>query len=121
MKRKNLSNVIFVISMLIFTGIGAMMVVRNIPFGLAAVLLMGAINVLVVLLLLAAANRKKKWWAVICRIVVIGWLIYAFIGASASANEDATLFATIYAIAGVVALVFGYLRHKAHDKDNQPL
>ncbi|MCL2567904.1 MAG: hypothetical protein FWE12_00490 [Oscillospiraceae bacterium] len=118
MKNKNLSNVIFVISMLIFTGIGAMMVVRNIPFGLAAVLLIGAINALVVILLLAAANGKKKWWAVICRIVVIGWLIYAFIGSSTSTNEDAILFATIYTIAGVVAIVFGVLRHKMHDKDS---
>jgi len=112
MKNKNLANIIFVISILIFTGVGIVMVARNIPYGVGAVLLMSAINIFALTLLIVATNIQRKLWAVICRIVVIGWLIYAFIGASASTNEDAIIFATIYAITGVSAIVFGILRNK---------
>ena len=112
MKTKNLLNIMLSISMIIFTGLGIFMVVRNIPFGIAAMLVMAVINALAVILLILAATLKRKLWASICRMLIIGWLIYAFIGASSSANEDATLFAAIYAITGVSAIVFGILRHK---------
>jgi len=116
MINKNLLNVIFIVSMLIVTGLGIMMVVRNIPYGIAAVFIMAAINALAVVLLFAAANIKKKLWAVVCRIVVVAWFIYAAIGAFASANEDAPIFATIYVVAGVLAVVFGILRQKIQNK-----
>ena len=115
MKNKKLSNIAIIISLLIFTGLGIVMVVRNIPYGLIAVLWMGVINVLAVILLIAAVYIKKKLWAVICRIVFIGWLIYVFFGASVSANDDAILYAVAYAIAGILTIVFGIFRHKAHE------
>jgi len=98
--------------MLIFTGVGIMMVVRNIPNGLASVLVMVVINTLAVIFLIVATNTKRKLRAVVCAIIVICWIVYAFIGSIASPNEDATIFATIYAVTGVLAIVFGILRQK---------
>jgi len=69
------------------------MVVRNVPFGIGAVLMMIAINGLAVILPVIAVHIKRKLWATACRILVIGWLIYAAIGAFASTSEDAVMLA----------------------------
>ena len=105
-------NIIFIISMLIFTGLGINMVIRNIPYGIWAVLIMTAVNALAIILLIVTPGLKKKSWAIVCRIILIGWLVYGIYLSTHSANADATLLMAIYAIAGVLAIIFGIFRNK---------
>ena len=112
MKNKNLLNIIFIIVMLLFTGLAVIYVIRNIPIGVWAVFIVTAANALAITLLIITPNLKRKAWAVACRIVLVAWLIYSMYLSTQSANADATMIMTIYAIAGALAMVFGTLRKK---------
>jgi len=112
MKNKNLSNIIFIISMLLFIGLAVNYVIRNIPIGILAVLIVTAANALAITLLIITSNLKRKGWVVACRIVLVAWFVYSIYLSTQSANADATMLMTIYAIAGVLAMVFGTLRKK---------
>jgi len=120
MKNKNTPNIIYIISVLIFTGIAIeVIVVRNfLVSGVVSALVVGALYALSIALLIIAACTKRKLWAMICRIIVIGWLAFVVITSFSSANEDATIIATILTIAAVSAMVFGALRHKVCRKDS---
>jgi len=120
MKNKNVPNIIFIISMLIYAGIAIeVIVVRNfLVSGVASGLAVTALYALSIAFLIVAACIKKKLWATLCRIAVIGWLTFVFITSFSSVNEDATIVATILTIVSVSAMVFGVLRHKIQNKDN---
>ena len=120
MKNKNIPNVIFIISMLIYIGIAIeVIVVRNfLALGVASGLIVAALYVLSIALLIAASCIKSKMWAMLCRIAVIGWLAFVFITSFSSVNEDATIIAIILTIAAGLAMVFGVLRHKVCRKDS---
>jgi len=121
MKNKNVSNIIFIISMLIVIGISLeVIIVRNLLVsGALSALVVGAMYAAAATLLIVAAHIKKlRAVAWVCRIMVVGWLVFAFISSFSSANEDATLVAILYILAAVSAMVFGVLRHKIHNKDN---
>ena len=115
MKNKHIPNIIFIISMLIVIGISLeVTIMRNLLVsGALSALVVGAMYATAASLLIVAAHIKK-WWAVawVCRIVVIGWIVYAFSMAPSSANEDAIIVAIIYTIAVASAMVSGFLRHK---------
>ena len=114
MKNNNLPNIILIISILIFTGISVLMVVRNIPFGIVAVLIVVVCTVLSVTSLIVAAIQKSKIWAIVCRVIVALWLLYLAVVSfvSPSENEDALLWMTIYVVAGILAMVLGMIRNK---------
>ena len=118
MKNKNVPNIIFIISMLLFTAFAVNYVIRNIPIGIWAVLIVTAANAIAITLLIITPSLKRKGWIVACRVVFIAWLIYSIYLSTQSANADATILMMIYAIAGVLAMVFGTLRHKIQNEDN---
>jgi len=120
MKNKNIPNIIFIISMLIYTGIAIeVIVVRNfLVSGFASGLTVAALYTLSIVFLLVAACIKKKLWATLCRIAVVGWLAFVFITSFSSANEDATIIAIILTISAVSAMVFGVLRHNVQSRDS---
>jgi len=115
MKNKNVPNIIFIISMLIVIGISIeVTIVRNLLVsGVVSALVVGTLYAIAATLLIVAAHIKKLWAvAWVCRIVVIGWIVYAFSTVPSSVNEDAIIVGIIYTIAVVSAMVFGILRHK---------
>jgi len=115
MKNRNAPNIIFIISMLIVVGISAEVTIRRnlLVSGVASALTVGALYAIAAILLMVAAHIKKlRAVAWVCRIVVIGWIVFALSMAPSSANEDAIIVAIIYSIAAVSAMVFGILRHK---------
>jgi len=120
MKNKNIPNIIFIISMLIYTGIAIeVIVVRNfLAFGVASGLAVTALYALSIASLIASACIKKKLWATLCRMIVLGWLAFVFITSFSSVNEDATIVAIILTIVAVSAMVFGVLRHNVQNKDS---
>ena len=120
MKNKNIPNIIFIISMLIYTGIAIeVIVVRNfLVSGIASGFAVTALYALSIACLIVAACTKKTLWAMFCRIVVIGWLAFVFITSFSSVNEDATIMAIILVIVALSAMVCGLLRHKVQSKDS---
>ena len=120
MKNKNIPNIIFIISMLIYTGIAIeVIIVRNfLVSGVVSGLTVTAFYALSIACLIVATCIKKKLWATLCRIAVIGWLAFVFITSFSSVNEDATIIATILTIVAVSAMVLGVLRHNVQNKDN---
>ena len=77
---------------------------------------MAALYGLSIALLIAASCIKNKMWAMLCRIAVIGWLVFVIITSFSSINEDATIIALILTITAGLAMVFG-VRHKVGRKD----
>jgi len=122
MKNKNAPTIIFIISMLIVIGISVeVIIMRNllVSGALAAIIVGAMYTVAAILLIAAACIRKLRVMTWICRIMIVGWLIFAFISSFSSVNEDALIIATIYIIAAILAMVFGELRHNhkpLHDK-----
>ena len=116
MRNKNIPNIIFILSMLIYTGMAIeVIVVRNfLALGVASGVAVAALYTLSISSMIIAASIKKRLWATLCRIVVIGWLAFVFITSFSSANEDATIMAIILIIVAVSAMVFGALRHNTH-------
>jgi len=122
MKNKNVPNIIFIISMLIVIGISVEVTIRRnlLVFGVASAFTVGALYSIAATLLIVAAHIKKLRvvaWG--CRIVVIGWIVFALSMAPSSANEDALIVGIIYTIAALSAMVFGILRHKIQNKDSE--
>ena len=120
MKSKNTSNIIFIVSMLIYTGIAIeVIVVRNfLALGVASGLIVAALYSLSIACLIIAACIENKLWATLCRLVVIGWLAFVFITSFSSVNEDATIMAIILIIVAVSAMVFGVFRRKGQGKNS---
>ena len=120
MKNKNLVNIILIISIAILIGLGILLVVRNIPFGIAAVIFTTVVIIIQITLLIASATLKRKLWAMVCRIVVVCMLLYMVIVSfvSPSENEDAIFFMTIHIIVSTLAIVFGIFRRKIYN-DNK--
>ena len=114
MKNKTLYNIALAIFAIVFVGLSVNMVIRNIPLGVLSVVLVSALNVLVITILIATVNQRKKWLAIICRLLFIAWLLFAIYWGTYSANEDAVLLKTIYAITGFLTMLFGIIRNKAH-------
>ena len=115
MKNKNVSNVIFIISMLVVIGVSVeITIVRNLfVSGVMSAFVVGVLYAAAATLLIAAARIKKlRIVAWICRIVVAGFLAFVFISSFPSVNEDAVVVAIIYAAATISAIISGILRHK---------
>jgi len=109
-------NIILIASMLVFAGLGINMIIRNIPYGILAVLIVTIINVLAVILLVAITRIKSKGFELTGKIVLVGWFLYGIYLSTSSANTDATLLMTIYAIAGALAIAFG--NFQSHTEEN---
>jgi len=120
MKNKNIPNIIFIISMLIYTGMAIeVIVVRNfIALGIWQGLVIAGLYTLAIACLVIAAYTKKKLLAIICRITVISWQAYVFITSFTSANEDATILSIISTTITISAMVFGVLRHNVQGKNS---
>ena len=112
MKNKLLINIILVISSIVFVALSLLMIMRNIPLGIPSVIIMTILNALAITLLIVAISHKRKWLIMSCRVLFIAWLVFAINLSFSSANEDATLIMTIYAVSGVLIMLFGILRHK---------
>jgi len=111
MKNKLPINIILVISSIVFVALSLLMIIRNIPLGIQSVIIMTILNAFAITLLIVAISQKRKQLIMSCRVLFIAWLVFAINLSFSSANEDATLIMAIYAVSGVLILLFGILRH----------
>jgi len=111
-------NLVFAISIAVIIGLIMVSISRNIPYGTGAMLTIGIIQITMLVLIIFAYFTKFKILAILSRVVVIGWTVFAFTSALSSTNEDAWIFASIYVIAEVIAIICGIIRRKLLSKDS---
>jgi len=104
-KHSKLLKVVLIISAIVFIAVAVVMVMRNVPYGIASVILVTGINLIAVTLLFVATSRARKWAVWVCRILFVVWLGFSVVQSFASANEDAIFLAAIYAVAGILILL----------------
>jgi len=111
-KHSKLLKIVLIISAIVFIAVAVIMVIRNVPYGIASAILVTALNLIAIALLFGATSRAQKWLIWVCRVLFVAWLGLNFVVSSSSTNEDAMFVATIYAVAGILVLLLGRLRHK---------
>ena len=105
-------NIVFAISVIVIIGLIVVSIIRNIPYGTGAMLTIGIIQTTMLALIIFAYFTKFRILAILSRLVVIGWTVFAFTNALSSTNEDAWMFGSLYVIAEAMAIVCGILRRK---------
>jgi len=60
-KHTNLLKIVLLIAVVVFIAVAVIMVIRNVPYGIASVILVTGLNLVAVTLLFVATNRAKKW------------------------------------------------------------
>jgi len=111
-------NIVFAVSVAVITGLIVLSIIRNIPYGTGAMLTIGIIQTTMLALIILAYLIKFRILAILSRLVVVSWSIITVINSLSSTNEDAMIWASLYVIAEVTAIVCGILRRKVLSKND---